>query len=63
MALLLAKNNSDLKSADFVTKKAVYKDTPYDLTRQIAEMDKWTVLEIDARQKRLAELAVKTWPL
>ena len=63
MALLLAKGNSDLKSSDFNTKKGVYKDSPYELTRQIAQVAKWTDNEIAKRQKTLADLALKTWPL
>ncbi len=63
LALLLAKSNSDLKSADFATKKAVYKNTPYELTRQIAKLKTWGPQEITERQKGLAELALRTWPL
>jgi hypothetical protein len=63
LALLLAKSNSDLKSANFKTKKAVYKDSPYELTRMIAKFSSWTKDEIVTRQKALAELALKAWPL
>jgi hypothetical protein len=62
-ALLLAKHNCDLRSADFATKKAAYKATPYELTRQIAGVVEWTPETVVARQKKLAELAVQTWPL
>jgi hypothetical protein len=63
LALLQAKSNSDLKSSDFATKKLVYKDTPYVLTSQIAELNEWNAAAIEARQKTLADLALKTWPL
>jgi Protein of unknown function (DUF1524) len=63
LALLLAKSNSDLKSADFATKKAIYKNTPYELTRQIAKLKAWGPKEIADRQRGLAELALRTWPL
>lgn len=63
LALLLAKTNSDLASNDFKTKKAVYKDSPYELTRMIARNKTWTVNEIASRQKALADLALKAWPL
>ncbi len=36
LALLLAKNNSDLRSSDFNTKRAAYKNGPYELTRMIS---------------------------
>lgn len=63
LALLLAKTNSDLQSSDFATKKAIYKDSPYELTRMIATNGKWTKDEIALRQKTLADFAVKAWPL
>lgn len=63
LALLLAKSNSDLKSADFNTKKGVYKDSPYELTRQIATVSEWTEEQISLRQKGLARYAVSAWPL
>jgi hypothetical protein len=63
MTLLLAKSNSDLRSSDFAMKKEVYKDSPYELTRQIAGESDWNEEQIAARQRVLAELAVKAWPL
>jgi len=62
-ALLLARANSDLKSAGFPEKKKVYAVTPYQTTRQIAEMADWGPTEIDKRQVVLADEAIKTWPL
>jgi len=63
LALLLAKSNSDLKSASFATKKAVYKTSPYELTRQIANAKDWGPAQITERQKGLAQLALAAWPL
>lgn len=63
LALLNAKGNSDLKSADFNTKKAVYKESGYALTRQIATVSDWNEGRISERQKGLAQLALKAWPL
>jgi hypothetical protein len=63
MALLLAKSNSDLRSAPFSKKKLVYADTPYELTRQLAAIVDWNPKTIIERQTKMAELAVKTWPL
>jgi hypothetical protein len=63
LALLLAKSNSNLKSADFTTKKAIYKDSPYELTRQIATQIDWSKERITERQKGLSKLALKAWPL
>lgn len=63
LALLLAKSNSDLRSADFKTKRAIYKKSPYELTRQISTVSEWSENQITQRQKGLAELALKAWPL
>lgn len=63
LALMLSKNNSDLRSADFATKRAVYKTSPYELTNMIAQFGSWTKTEIGQRQARLADLALKAWPL
>ena len=63
MALLLAKSNSDLRSDGFEAKRAVYKKSPYELTRQIGKARTWGPEEIATRQKTLAELAIRTWPL
>jgi hypothetical protein len=63
LALMLAKTNSDLQSSDFKKKKAIYKSSPYELTRMISQNKDWTKEEIAARQKVLADLALKAWPL
>lgn len=63
MALLLAKNNAELRSGPFEQKKTIYAESPYELTRQIATTAKWTHESIERRQAKMAELAVKTWPV
>jgi len=63
LALMLASDNSELKSEAFVDKRTVYGESPYLLTSEIAEVDLWTGVAIAQRQTRLAELAVKTWPV
>lgn len=63
LALLRAKENSSLKSSEFITKKEVYSQSPYILTQQIASADEWTPAVITQRQKTLADYALKAWPL
>jgi hypothetical protein len=63
LALLRASENSDLKSDDFTTKSAVYRNCPYELTSQIAQEPTWTTAAIVERQKTLSKLAVATWPI
>ncbi len=62
-ALMRASENSDLRSAEFADKKAVYADSPYVLTSQIADLDDWSVATISARQQTLAGLALTAWPV
>lgn len=61
LALLRASQNSDLKSDEFSEKKIVYARSPYVLTSQIAEFERWDPVAITERQKSLAPLALKTW--
>lgn len=62
LALLKAGKNSDLGNCSFEKKKPAYRDSMFVLTNQIAEMPQWTIREIEDRQIKLAELAVRTWP-
>jgi hypothetical protein len=63
LVLLRASENSTLKSAGFAEKKLTFSKSPYELTRQIASCDNWTKEEITLRQKTMADLAVKAWPI
>ena len=63
LALLTARSNSDLRSAQFEDKKQVYRESAFELTRQIADVDEWTPDSIAKRQASMASLAVKTWPI
>jgi hypothetical protein len=61
MALMLTRDNSNLRSASFAEKRKVYAQSGYELTSQIASETDWTRESIVERQKTLARLAVKTW--
>jgi hypothetical protein len=63
LALMQAKTNSDMRSAGFEAKREIYRNTPYILTSQIAEVQQWTPETIVERQKGLARLALTAWPL
>lgn len=63
MVLLRKKDNSDLRSSKFSEKSLVYEDSPYILTSQVASVQKWTIERINERQKGLAKLALKAWPI
>lgn len=63
LALLQASANSDLKSKSFADKAKIYATSPYVLTKQIADVSRWTTEEIARRQEILAQLALKAWPI
>jgi Protein of unknown function DUF262/Protein of unknown function (DUF1524) len=63
LALLQRSPNSDLQSKSFAEKKTIYRQSGYILTREIADLPEWTPAAATDRQKRLAELAVKAWPI
>jgi len=52
-----------IRHSSFKVKKAVYKNSPYELTRMVSKVSSWTKEEITERQKTLADLALKAWPL
>jgi hypothetical protein len=63
LALLRASDNSRFNSRSFEEKRDTYGQSPYVLTKQLAEVSAWTPEAITARQARLALLAVETWPV
>lgn len=63
LCLMRVSDNSAAKSADFETKKPIFARSPYVLTKRIADAADWTTTEIVERQKTLARIAVKTWPV
>jgi len=62
-ALMRASDNSDLKSAMFADKKQTYSSSPYVLTSEIGDLDKWNADSVAVRQKSLTQLAVSAWPI
>jgi hypothetical protein len=63
MTLLKKKANSDAQSESFDKKKAVYKQSTLELTKSVLKCSQWTTKEIEERQRELAKIALKTWPL
>lgn len=62
--LLPATVNSKLGNVSYAEKQpALGAKENFSLTKEAAKFNQWGVEEIAARQKRLAKLAVKTWPL
>jgi hypothetical protein len=63
LALLMPGANSKLSGKGFEEKKPVYKGVDLALTKMVAKYTTWTTAEIEDRQKKLASIAVKTWPI
>ena len=63
MVLLRAADNSALKSAGFDIKKPFFANSPYILTKQVADSKQWTIADINSRQKILAKYALQGWPI
>lgn len=63
MVILQASKNSLIGNSAFSDKKPVLQSSGYLLTSDVAEKATWGVTEISERQKELAALAIKTWPL
>ena len=63
MVLLQATKNNAIGNRGFDEKKPILKASAYILTSQVAKEATWGATEISERQKKLAELAIKTWSL
>ncbi len=59
--LLNSAKNAAMGSIDFIKKRKFYTESDFLITKEIAAFDKWTIKEINDRQIKLAEIAVKCW--
>jgi hypothetical protein len=62
LALLKTAINSSIGNTGFLAKMPYYQDSPFQLTTELTQYTTWGPAEIDDRQAKLAELAVKAWP-
>jgi hypothetical protein len=63
LALLPAATNVLAGNLTFEEKKATFRADPRLLTQEVADYDQWGPNEIIGRQKKMAALALKAWPL
>jgi hypothetical protein len=63
MVLLQARANAAIGRDSFRDKKQYFKKSAFILTSEVARRSTWGVDEINDRQKKLAAIAVKTWPV
>jgi hypothetical protein len=62
LALLNKRVNKKIANR-YITVKGPQYDSSYAFTKELKSHTEWAQKEIDERQKRMAQLAVKTWPL
>jgi Protein of unknown function (DUF1524) len=62
LTLLATRLNSKAANADFAEKKKHFAKSAIKMTKDLCDFSEWTAKEIEARQDKLAELAVKAWP-
>lgn len=63
MVLLRTSQNRDIGNAAFDKKREILQSSGYYTTKEVGSCETWGMEEIRERQRRLAELAVKTWTL
>ena len=63
LVLLTGTVNSKIGNVKYSDKKPALLASQFSLTKEAGAFEKWGTAEIAKRQERLAELAVKTWPL
>jgi hypothetical protein len=62
LTLLAARLNTAIKNGPFSNKKLHYEKSELVMTKQILEYETWDFAAVEARQVKLAELAVSVWP-
>jgi len=63
LCLMNKSGNEKLGDRPFVEKREKLADAPYEMTRMIGKLDDWTPANIEDRQRALAHIAVKAWPI
>jgi Protein of unknown function (DUF1524) len=63
MVLLQASQNNLVGNSSFTDKAQILKQSTFMLTAEVGKKKRWGKEEINARQKKLAALAIQTWPL
>jgi hypothetical protein len=63
LALMNVPSNSKAGNDSFAAKKKLYATSDFELTKELAELPRWDVETIEARQGVLAKLAIKAWSI
>jgi hypothetical protein len=63
LALLKRSENSGKGNEEFQIKRPVYAQSSFKLTSDLASVSNWNTIAITDRQRNLATIAVKAWPI
>lgn len=63
MVLMQASKNKTVGNDSFVDKRKEYATSGFVITKTMAKYGQWTPADIDDRQAKLAEVALKAWPI
>ena len=64
MTPLETNRNRDVGNSDYTTKRRVFQESNFLLTRAVAEhYDTWDEAKIESRQKKLAQMAAGIWKI
>lgn len=63
LAILSNRLNSDIGNSSFEEKKKYYRESSFELTKDLSEYITWNTDTISQRQEMLADLALKTWKI
>ena len=63
MVVLTASKNSTIGNRAFADKRSHLSSSAYTLTKSVGKKAAWSIKDIKDRQKTLAALAIKTWPI
>ena len=63
LTLMKVQTNSKIGNADFATKKEALKKSTFKISKDIISNTAWGKTEIEKRQQKMAEDAVKIWSI
>jgi hypothetical protein len=63
LCLLQRSGNSNLDNSSFEAKKKLFKKSPLKFTGEVANIAEWSPVNVEKRQRKMAEMAIRAWPI